>query len=130
MFSCGSILICSRFITLGEGVVECSGRKLLLANPKDRRSVYSGWTGRIKWDLGLGLGHKIKSFFLGWGFFSDLSFGHLGYPGTSIWIDPVSKGIVIFLTNRVHPSRLDERIKRFRPLIHNLVVKFWEQHGN
>jgi len=84
----------------------------------------SNGTWALGWDT------KSKAFSSAGDFFSDLSFGHLGYPGTSIWIDPVSKGIVIFLTNRVHPSRLDERIKRFRPLIHNLVVKFWEQHGN
>jgi len=32
------------------------------------------------------------------------SFGHTGFTGTSIWIDPVSKTFVIILTNRVHPT--------------------------
>jgi uncharacterized protein YbbC (DUF1343 family)/CubicO group peptidase (beta-lactamase class C family) len=31
------------------------------------------------------------------------SFGHTGYTGTSLWIDPVTKTYVIILTNRVHP---------------------------
>src|SRR5208337_734277 len=35
--------------------------------------------------------------------FSVGSFGHTGYTGTSIWIDPVTKTYVILLTNRVHP---------------------------
>ena len=34
------------------------------------------------------------------------SFGHTGYTGTSIWIDPASKSAVIFLSNRVHPQGL------------------------
>jgi len=37
-------------------------------------------------------------------YFSNGTFGHLGYTGTSIWIDPVRKIYVIFLTNRVYPD--------------------------
>ena len=73
---------------------------------------------------------KSKAFSSAGRFFSGASFGHLGYPGTSVWIDPEKSGIAILLTNRVHPSRLDERIKRFRPPIHDLVAKFWESHGD
>ena len=36
------------------------------------------------------------------------SFGHTGYTGTSIWIDPVTKTYVILLTNRVHPNNKGE----------------------
>src|SRR6185312_8670331 len=32
------------------------------------------------------------------------SFGHTGFTGTSIWIDPASDSFVIFLSNRVHPD--------------------------
>jgi uncharacterized protein YbbC (DUF1343 family) len=32
------------------------------------------------------------------------SFGHTGFTGTSIWIDPVTKAFVVFLSNRVHPD--------------------------
>ncbi len=48
--------------------------------------------------------------------------GHLGYTGTSFWMDLSKKIIVILLTNRVHPSRKNERIKRFRPRIHDHVM--------
>jgi uncharacterized protein YbbC (DUF1343 family)/CubicO group peptidase (beta-lactamase class C family) len=45
---------------------------------------------------------------LGWNIDSSLvsigSFGHKGYTGTGIWIDPVSNTYVIILTNRVHPN--------------------------
>jgi len=36
--------------------------------------------------------------------FGPQSFGHTGYTGTSIWIDPETETSVIFLTNRVHPD--------------------------
>lgn len=54
-------------------------------------------------------------------FFSPNSIGHLGYTGTSFWIDPDAQLIVILLTNRVHPSRSNQTIKKFRPEVHDLI---------
>lgn len=59
-------------------------------------------------------------------FFSPASFGALGYPGCSVWVDPRIEAFVVLLTNRVHPSRYDDRIKRFRPTIHDALVNLWE----
>lgn len=56
-------------------------------------------------------------------YFSEKSAGHLGYTGTSIWIDLEREIIVILLTNRVHPTRENKSIARFRPEIHDLVMK-------
>ncbi len=55
--------------------------------------------------------------------FSSESFGHLGYAGTSVWIDPARELEVILLSNRVHPTRENKQIKVFRPELHDLVVK-------
>jgi CubicO group peptidase (beta-lactamase class C family) len=55
--------------------------------------------------------------------FSDQSVGHLGFTGTSFWVDLVREVIVVLLTNRVHPSRDNERIKTFRPLLHDRVME-------
>lgn len=55
--------------------------------------------------------------------FSDRSFGHLGYTGTSVWIDPLCELEVVLLSNRVHPSRKNEKIRAFRPYIHDLVYQ-------
>jgi CubicO group peptidase (beta-lactamase class C family) len=55
--------------------------------------------------------------------FSERSFGHLGYTGTSLWIDPLCELEVVLLSNRVHPSRRNEKIKSFRPYIHDLVYR-------
>ena len=55
--------------------------------------------------------------------FSTKSVGHLGFTGTSFWMDPEQSIIVILLTNRVHPTRENERIKKFRPHLHDTVIK-------
>jgi serine-type D-Ala-D-Ala carboxypeptidase len=55
--------------------------------------------------------------------FSERSFGHLGYTGTSLWVDPLCELEVVLLSNRVHPSRRNEKIKLFRPCIHDLVYR-------
>lgn len=54
-------------------------------------------------------------------YFSASSMGHLGFTGTSFWIDPETSVIIIFLTNRVHPLRSNEGIKNFRPQLHDLI---------
>jgi len=55
--------------------------------------------------------------------FSERSFGHLGYTGTSLWIDPLCELEVVLLSNRVHPNRRNEKIKVFRPYLHDLVFR-------
>jgi serine-type D-Ala-D-Ala carboxypeptidase len=54
--------------------------------------------------------------------FSQNSVGHLGFTGTSFWMDLERSVIVILLTNRVHPTRDNERIKKFRPELHDKVM--------
>lgn len=56
-------------------------------------------------------------------YFSPESFGHLGYTGTSVWIDPACELEVVLLSNRVHPSRKNEGIRAYRPMIHDLVYQ-------
>jgi beta-N-acetylhexosaminidase len=54
--------------------------------------------------------------------FSTYSFGHTGYTGTSVWADPVRNTAVIFLTNRVYPTRNNLKIIKVRPLLHDAVI--------
>jgi len=56
-------------------------------------------------------------------YFSSNSVGHLGFTGTSIWMDLDRDIIVVFLTNRVNPTRNNEKIKEFRPKLHNIVME-------
>ncbi len=55
--------------------------------------------------------------------FSKNSIGHLGFTGSSIWMDLDKKIIVVFLTNRIHPGRENQKIKAFRPILHDEVMK-------
>jgi CubicO group peptidase (beta-lactamase class C family) len=50
------------------------------------------------------------------------SFGHTGFTGTSLWIDPARELAVILLTNRVHPTRDNNAIRRVRPAVADLAV--------
>ncbi len=55
--------------------------------------------------------------------FSAAAVGHLGFTGTSVWIEP-ERGIAIsLLTNRVHPRRDNQAIRDFRPKIHDLIIE-------
>jgi len=56
-------------------------------------------------------------------YFSQNSVGHLGFTGTSIWIDLDKDVVVIFLTNRIHPTRNNKKIKEMRPRLHNLIME-------
>lgn len=55
-------------------------------------------------------------------YFSARSYGHTGFTGTSLWIDPDLELIVVLLTNRVHPTRENIAIRGLRPAIHDAVV--------
>ncbi|MBF0102392.1 MAG: beta-lactamase family protein [Desulfobacterales bacterium] len=56
-------------------------------------------------------------------FFSTKTVGHLGFTGTSFWMDLNQNVIVILLSNRVHPTRENNQIKKFRPLLHDQVMR-------
>jgi CubicO group peptidase (beta-lactamase class C family) len=50
------------------------------------------------------------------------AFGHTGFTGTSLWIDPENDIFAILLTNCLHPDRDNADLIRFRPLFHNAVM--------
>ena len=77
---------------------------------------------------------KGSTFALGWdtpspenstsgNYFSPNSMGHLGFTGTSIWWDLERDCHAVVLSNRIHPSRNNDKIKGFRPYIHDLIMK-------
>ena len=53
--------------------------------------------------------------------FGAQAFGHLGFTGTSVWCEPEAGVAVVLLTNRVHPSRENIRIRAVRPDIHSAL---------
>jgi serine-type D-Ala-D-Ala carboxypeptidase len=56
-------------------------------------------------------------------FFGPESYGHLGYTGTSLWIDPVRKLSVTLLTNRTWPDCSNQAIKQVRPAFHDAIIE-------
>ena len=60
-------------------------------------------------------------------YFSLRSYGHLGYTGTSLWIDPERHLSVTLLTNRTWPDRSSQAIKQIRPAFHDAVVEAIDQ---
>ena len=52
---------------------------------------------------------------------STRAFGHTGFTGTSLWIDPDREVYVVLLTNRVHPTRANDAIASVRPAVHDAV---------
>ncbi len=60
-------------------------------------------------------------------YFSARSFGHLGYTGTSLWIDPERQLSVTLLTNRTWPDCSNRAIKEVRPAFHDAIVEALEK---
>jgi len=56
-------------------------------------------------------------------FFGPHSFGHTGFTGTSIWVDPDKQVFVVFLTNRVYPTRENQKHIKVRPALHDAVMQ-------
>jgi CubicO group peptidase (beta-lactamase class C family) len=53
---------------------------------------------------------------------SPAAFGHTGFTGTSLWIDPAREIYVVLLTNRVHPTREADGFHAVRPAVHDAVI--------
>ena len=80
-----------------------------------RPTTVARWTSRQDADTSRALGWDTPSGRSSAGrFFSPRSFGHTGFTGTSIWIDPVKDLYVILLTNRVNPTRENTRVFQLR----------------
>jgi beta-N-acetylhexosaminidase len=56
-------------------------------------------------------------------YFASTSYGHTGFTGTSLWIDPDHDLFVILLTNRVNPTRANEQIRQVRPALHDAIME-------
>ena len=59
-------------------------------------------------------------------YFSSQCFGHLGYTGTSLWIDPSRALSVTLLTNRTWPDNKNQAIKQVRPRFHDAIIECLE----
>jgi len=63
-------------------------------------------------------------------YFSPDSFGHLGYTGTSLWIDPQRQLSITLLTNRTWPDCNNQSIRQVRPKFHDAIIAALEGQGS
>ena len=83
----------------------------------ERQNLPPGSTRALGWDTPSDSGYSSAGAKL-----SRHSFGHTGYTGTSIWMDPERDLFIILLTNRVNPTRANTAILRVREHVADLVA--------
>ncbi len=81
-----------------------------------RESTPPGTSRALGWDTPSAPSQSGK-------YFSPQSFGHLGYTGTSLWIDPTRQLSVTLLTNRTWPDCSNQAIKQVRPKFHDAIIE-------
>jgi serine-type D-Ala-D-Ala carboxypeptidase len=81
-----------------------------------RQVAPAGTSSALGWDTPSGSSQSGK-------YFGPSSFGHLGYTGTSLWIDPERQLAIALLTNRTWPDCANQAIKQVRPKFHDAVVE-------
>jgi CubicO group peptidase (beta-lactamase class C family) len=87
-----------------------------------RESAPEGTSRALGWDTPSAPSQSGKHF-------SSRSFGHLGYTGTSLWIDPERELSIALLTNRTWPDCQNQAIKLARPAFHDAVVEALEKNA-
>lgn len=121
LFSSSHDLILFSQMILGKGIVP---------TPVGQRRVFDSstveeWT-RIQLDVPSGkraIGWDVDTTYSIRAGFPLGSFGHTGFTGTSIWIDPKDDIFVVLLTNRLHPKATsDDELRRLRLAVHGLAA--------
>lgn len=102
---------------LQEGAWD--GRQYL--HPATVKMMTHNYTAELKLARALGWQARDRAGSSAGDLFSSASFGHTGFTGTSVWMDPQANLFAVLLTNRVHPTRHNDSIRRIRPIFHNLA---------
>ncbi|WP_253735825.1 serine hydrolase [Paenibacillus sp. FJAT-26967] len=103
---------------LEDGVFD--GHRLL-SKASLRASIYNLTPGTLGGSRGLGWALKGDKLDASGDLLSAATYGHTGYTGTSLYVDPESKLTIVLLTNRVHYGRT-KSVVRLRALIHNCIA--------
>jgi beta-N-acetylhexosaminidase len=86
-----------------------------------RAGIVAGSDRALGWDTKSAEGSTAGTLF------SPSSFGHTGFTGTSLWVDPERELYLVLLTNRVHPTRENRKIAEVRPAVADAVVRAVER---
>ena len=114
------------FATAGD--VARFGQAWLSGDPRLRiseRLLRQATSEQARGQFRLGLGWMLKGVedSSAGDLYHESSYGHTGFTGTSLWIDPTRHLVCAILTNRVYHGRHEEGIHRFRRAMHDLVVR-------
>jgi CubicO group peptidase (beta-lactamase class C family) len=104
-----------------RAVLQTIAGDLVLAQPATfrefiRRTAIPGTSRALGWDRMLPTSSCGR-------LLSPTAIGHTGFTGTSLWIDWERDLYIVLLTNRVHPTRDNDRIRSLRPRFHDAVVE-------
>lgn len=84
-----------------------------------RQTTPAGTSRGLGWDTPFSPSQSGK-------YLSSSAFGHLGYTGTSLWIDPERQLSITLLTNRTWPDSSNKAIVQIRPEFHNAIIEALE----
>lgn len=104
----------------GQAWLSCDDR-LGISKDLHQLAIQEQASGQFR--LGLGWMLKAKEGSSAGDLFHPLSYGHTGFTGTSLWIDPVQNIVSVVLTNRVYHGRNPDGIHIFRRAVHDLIVQ-------
>jgi CubicO group peptidase (beta-lactamase class C family) len=107
-----------RTLTKSEGAFDS---EMLLAFTTRRQDIPRS-SRALGWDTMLPSSSSGKRM-------SSRGFGHTGFTGTSLWVDPERAIYIVLLTNRVHQIQDGELFREFRPLFHDAVLEAFDSRG-
>jgi len=110
-------MLLQKGVYLGKRYIKASTVEMFVKRQSDLSSRALGWDTKSKSPDYSSAGHL----------FSSISYGHTGFTGTSVWTDPTRNLFVVFLTNRVYPTRNNHKIFRVRPEVHDAVIRAIEK---
>jgi CubicO group peptidase (beta-lactamase class C family) len=97
-------------LAFGLHVVDAADELAWLSSPRPGGTLRAGFDGKSEEGSSAGT------------LMGPRAFGHLGFTGTSLWIDPDTDLVISLLTNRVHPTRDNAKIRAARPRAHDALV--------
>lgn len=119
LFSCAddvakicAMMLCGGISGDGQRYLSRRSVEMMTQNYTQGRNLARG----IGWQIKQGPGTQMGDLF------TDGSYGHTGFAGTSLWVDPKQGLYTVLLTNRIHPSRENEQLFRCRRILNNLAV--------
>jgi serine-type D-Ala-D-Ala carboxypeptidase len=99
-------------LALGAAALDATqgdARLAWMTRARPGGTLLAGWDGKSA--VGSSAGTRM----------GPRTFGHLGFTGTSLWLDPDAGTVVALLTNRVHPTRDNVGIRAARPAAHDAL---------